>query len=97
MSATSGTTQAVPGVCGEATTGKPKSTGSPSAIDVHETPASSVRKTPKWFCAYMRSGPLASTATLCTHCPYSGSGSGPKTTVMPLLRGSHFCPPSSLT
>ena len=83
MSATSGITHAVPGVCGEETTGKPKSAGSPSAIEVQETPASSVRKTPKWFCAYIRSGPLASTATLCTHWPYSGSWSGTKTAVIP--------------
>ena len=77
MSATSGTTQAVPRRArATATTGKPKSAGSPSAIEVQESPPSSVRKTPKWFCAYIRSGSPASTATLCTHCPYSGSASG---------------------
>ena len=97
MSATSGMTHAAPGVVGEETMGKPKSAGRPSAMEVHEPPPSSVRKTPKWFCAYIRCGPPASIATLCTHCPYSGSGSGPKVTVMPLLRGSHFCPLSSLT
>ena len=62
-----------------------------------ELPASSVRKTPPWFCAYIRSTSPASTATLCTHWPYSGSESGMKVAVMPLLRGSHFSPPSSLT
>ena len=51
MSATSGTTHAVPGVRGEARTGKPKSAGSPPAMERQETPASSVAKTPKWFCA----------------------------------------------
>src|SRR3712207_7512772 len=44
-------------ICGDATIGKPKSTGSPSAIDTHCLPASSLRKTPKWFCAYSRSRP----------------------------------------
>ena len=74
---------------------KPKSAGSPSAIDVHCCRRRRrERYTPWWFCAYIRSPSVPAGAILCTHCPNSGYGSGMNDTLIPALCGCQVSPPS---
>src|SRR5204863_368222 len=66
-----GITYAVFGRRGWATTGKPKSDGSPALISVHFRPKSPLRNTPPWCCRKRRSGPAVSGGNLMF--PASGS------------------------
>src|SRR6266511_1061152 len=82
----SGITQAVSGSVGWATTGKPKSLGTPLATSTQLSAASSLRYRPQWFWRYRRSGRPAAGAILCTHWPNSGCLSGRNSARTPWLR-----------
>src|SRR5690348_15503542 len=77
-------------------TGNPKREGRFPLMSFQSSPASSLLKTPLWFCWNITSGADEFSASLCTHVPYSGYLLGRKSASTCLFLNFQVSPESSV-